>query len=311
MRLSDQHGRTIRKLRVALLDACNFRCFYCMPLRAQFMPQDALLSVDRMATICRALVDYGISEIRLTGGEPTMRQEFREVVMQLSALPIQKLAMTTNGLLLGQHLEFLRDTRCVHLNVSLDSLQEDKFHRITRTRAFAQVMNAIERASDFGFHLKINVVLMRGHNDDEIMDFVHFSAATGIEVRFLEVMRIGQVKDQSRLLVSAAEAIERMESQVGLRPMVMAPDSTSFNFLTDSGAQIGFIASETRPFCGGCSRWRLSANGFLRACLMSKAGVDLRDVDLAMLDETLSRVLRMKPADRIDAIAQDMHQIGG
>lgn len=310
--LVDSYGRTIRKLRVSLLDACNFRCFYCMPAKMSFMNPDLLLTPKEIEHICSSLIARGLEQVRITGGEPTIRQEFRDIVTRLSGLPLAKLAMTTNGLKLEKELDFLWDSRCRHINISLDSLNEDKFAKITRRRCFDSVYSAILRTKKMGFNTKINVVLMRGINDDEIFDFVKFSSEFDIEVRFLEVMKIGQAcGSQDQIFMSAAEAIGQLNQKVFLQKVAVDYDSTSFNFETPAGAKIGFIASESMPFCGTCSRWRLSADGFLRACLMSNKGASVRSLPHSEWDQVLESVLSMKPITRIERVADHMNQIGG
>ena len=313
MTFKDVHGRVIRKLRISLLDACNFRCFYCVPLNPHFMHPSKLLSPKEVENICSLLVERGISQVRITGGEPTLRHGFREIVAKISQLPISKLGITSNGFLLSKHLDFLKDHHCYHVNISLDSLIPERFNRITRTKSFHTVLNTILQTRKMGFNLKINTVLMKGYNDDEILNFVNFSAVHEIEVRFLEAMKIGQiVSQQDSLFVSAQAAIEKIKEKYELTPITeMEPDSTSFNFSTKEGANIGFIASESRPFCGSCSRWRLSANGMLRACLMSERGVNLKDLKKSELTLKLAELLGMKPKSRIKEIHQDMHAIGG
>lgn len=313
MLLKDKYGRKIRKLRVSLLDACNFRCFYCMPLNPKFRHHSQLLKPIEIENICRELVGYGIEQIRITGGEPTVRRDFQEIVSRIAQLPIAKLGLTSNGLLLANHFDFLKDHNCININISLDSLSAKKFHQITRTSSFDQVLQTILQAQEMGFNLKINTILMKGFNDDEIIDFVEFSAKYEIEVRFLEMMRIGQIRDkQASMFISAATAIEQIEEKYTLKPVVgQEVDSTSFNFTSENGAHIGFIASESRPFCGACSRWRLSPTGTLRACLMSEKGINLRGLEQQQLQVALSEVLEMKPIGRIKELNQDMHQIGG
>lgn len=311
-KLVDPYGRRIRKLRVSLLDACNFRCFYCMPSDAKFMKASKWLSPLEIEGICSKLSDYGLEQIRITGGEPTLRKEFRDIVLRLSTLPIKKLGMTTNGYFLERELEFLRDTRCHNINISLDSLSKDKFNQITRRNAFDKVYASICHAKEMGFNVKVNTILMKGINDQEILDFVKFSAVNDIEVRFLEVMKIGQAcSSQDQLFISADEAISKIETQEKLIPERVEIDSTSFNYKTESGAKIGFIASESKPFCGACSRWRLSPDGFLRACLMSNKGVKVRGADPKQYDELLNSLLLMKPLNRISHVLEDMNQIGG
>jgi cyclic pyranopterin phosphate synthase len=310
--LTDQIGRRIRKLRVSLVDACNFRCFYCMPEDSRFMHPSKLMSVDEIITIVGRLVDFGIEELRLTGGEPTLRREFAEIVRRISDLPVRKIGLTTNGYLLSQYLEMLKASRCIHLNVSMDSLQKNKFNQITRRDSFDRVYAAVMQAREMNFDLKINCVLMKGVNDDEIMDFVGFSERTGIPVRFLELMRIGQAcNNQTDQFMTADQSIELIRAKRQIKMMPSPLDSTSFNFLTEGGGQVGFIASESKPFCGTCSRWRLSADGFLRACLMSEAGVSIRNLPAEDYPQVFSQLFKMKPTGRIYEIHQDMNQIGG
>jgi cyclic pyranopterin phosphate synthase len=310
--LTDPVGRVMRKLRVSLTDACQYRCFYCMPEHATFTPSAQLLAPHEYGSICGELVSRGIEELRVTGGEPTVRPEFRTIMLTLSNLPARRLSLTSNGQLLARHLEFLRDIGCTHLNISLDSLDAGRFERITRGGDFRTVMACIEQAKHMGFTLKVNAIVFRGINHDELPDFARWSAASGIEVRFLEFMKIGP--DHSTTFdrfVSADEMIASLEPHVSLQPVAVPHDSTSFVFETLEGARLGFIASESKPFCGSCSRLRLSATGTLRSCLMSEQGVALRNLPVSGYAEVLKTVLAMKPTGRIHHVDQAMHEIGG
>ena len=310
--LVDAHGRQIHKLRVQLTDVCNFRCFYCMPLTPEFLPSSALLSSKELIDISSVLVDFGIDEIRISGGEPTLRKDFETIIEGFSGLPLRKLGLTTNGFLLEEKLDFLKQTRCRHINISLDSLHQERFHEITKTKHFAEVYRAVLRAKRKGFQIKVNVVVMRGINDDEIMDFVRFSAEHDVEVRFLELMKIGcSNQNHGRYFVPAQEIIKKIEGPEVLFPQSVNRDSTSFNFTTPSGAKLGFIASESQAFCSFCSRLRLTASGKLRACIMSEAGINLRGTAREEYPAIIQTVLRMKPLARIDHIKQPMYQIGG
>jgi cyclic pyranopterin phosphate synthase len=311
-KLTDTYQRHIHKLRVQLTDACNFRCFYCMPENIKFKNKSELLSVTDIFNICSVLNKLGIDEIRVTGGEPTIRDEFEEIMTKLSSLPLKKLALTTNGFNLEKKLLFLKTTNCKNINISLDSLQPDKFKRITKSNYFYETYTAILKAKEMGFNVKVNTILFRGINDDEVFDFLTFSAANDIEVRFLELMKIGPAYEMNPLLfIPAAETIKKIKTKEKLTREKVSIDSTSFNYTTPSGAKIGFIASESKPFCGSCSRLRLSATGKLRACLMSEAGLDLRDKDENEYREILYSVMGMKPPGRIHHIEQPMNQIGG
>lgn len=308
----DPIGRVIRKLRVSLVDACNFRCFYCMPDDPKFLDYKKLLSAEELEAIVGELVRRGIQEVRLTGGEPTVRRDFKNILIRFAKLPIHKLGLTSNGFYLERFIPNLIDAKCHHINISLDSLKSEKFNKIVRLKAFDQVMSAILASRDAGLHTKINVVLTGGVNDDEILDFCEFAAKEDVEVRFLELMRIGQVADkENHSLVSHEHILKTIATKHSYRPMTVARDSTAKMYLLSNGARIGVIASETVPFCGNCSRWRLTADGKLRACLMSEAGVNLKGVGFEDYGELLDKVLKLKPTGRILSVAQNMHEIGG
>jgi cyclic pyranopterin phosphate synthase len=310
--LIDGYGRHMRKLRVSLLAACNFRCFYCMPAAMRFAANPKQLSPTELHTICQALVSGGISQIRITGGEPTLRKDFREVISALASLPLEKLGMTSNGFLLEPHLPLLKALGCDYLNISLDSLQAENFNRMTRSMGFEKVMGSILKAHEMGFQLKLNTVIMRGENDHELLDFVRFSEAKGIEVRFLELMKIGMARQfQPEAFISAEEQISRIQNTFSLSPLQVEKDATAFSFKTQGGGKIGFIASESRPFCGDCSRLRLSHDGKLRACLMLNQGKSLRNLSETELLKVTRQVMALKPFQRRESVAQNMYRIGG
>ena len=310
--LSDKYGRHMRKLRVSLLEACNLRCLYCMPLKPQFMSPSNYLEPEQIINICEQMVSFGVEQIRVTGGEPTIRKEFKEIMLGLSKLNLEKLSITSNGLLLEEHLPLLKQVNCNHINISLDSLNEDRFNQLTRSQGFQKVFRSIIRAKDMGFEVKINTVVMFGKNHDELLDFVRFAEQTAIEVRFLELMKIGEANQfQGNTFMTADQMIQVIEAETALKPKSVEKDSTSFNFTTPKGGQIGFIASESKPFCGSCSRLRLSADGYLRACLMSDKGLSLKNIAPEEMNNVLMRVIGMKPYERIVSIDQAMHQIGG
>ena len=310
--LTDPHGRRIRKLRVSLTDVCNFRCTYCMPLGVRFAPSATLLPPDVLVGMVAGLVGEGIAEVRMTGGEPLARREFRAVAAGIAALPLRRLGLTTNGFGLDAHLDFLAGIGCTSLNVSLDSLRPETFAAITRTPFFDRVLRSVLRAREMDFAVKVNAVVIRGANDAEVEDFVGFSARYGIPVRFLEVMKIGPERaEHAARFVPASETMARIAEHHGLLPIAAEPDATAFSFRTEHGAEIGFVASESRPFCATCSRLRLSSRGMLRACLMSEAGLSLVGVPRRDYADVLAAVLPMKPAGRLPEIAQPMYEIGG
>ena len=312
MQLQDTHGRHIHKLRIQLTDACNFRCFYCMSEATSFLPVNSLLSPSEIIQISQTVFHLGVDEIRVTGGEPTLRPEFDEIMTKLSTLPWKKFGLTTNGLLLGEKLPLLKQLGCDSINISMDSLQESTFNAITRRPHFQKVYSNVLKAAEMGFSVKVNVVVARGRNDHELFAFLHFAQEHGIEVRFLELMRVGpSIAEHERLFISAEEMIARIKTRYDLHPIESPKDSTSFGFQTDHGAKLGFIASESKPFCSTCSRLRLAATGKLRACLFSDQGINLRGKDPLDYPEILREVMGMKPVGRISEVHESMNQIGG
>lgn len=302
----------MKKLRMSLADKCNFRCIYCMPEDACFVPDEQLLKRNEIFDLCSNLVSFGINEIRLTGGEPTLRPDFVEIVKDLSELDIDKLSLTTNGFHIGKYLRELIKTKCTSLNFSLDSLDAANFHKMTRSNSFKKVYDSILLSKELGFQVKINVVVMKGYNDHEINDFILFSSKTGIEVRFLESMKIGVMQDKyDEFFMSADEMIANISKDWDLDLQDRPWSSTSFNYKLDNGAHIGFIASETKPFCDDCSRLRISATGVFRPCLMIDHGVNVKGMDKEQLYALVSNKIEDKPITRIEATNSSMYQLGG
>ncbi len=310
--LVDSYGRRIRKLRLSLTDVCNLRCVYCMPVNAEFMDKAHYLAPADYEVIVAELIDFGLEELRLTGGEPLLRHALPEILQRLSRLSLKKIGMTTNGILLDRHLDLLETHAVTNLNISLDSLQPKTFEKITYGHQLNKILTTIQTAKERGFQIKINTVMMRGLNDQELFDFVDYSRQLKIEVRFLELMRIGYAcESQEDRFISAQELIDRMVPRFVLKPVAQAQDSTSFNFTTDCGAQVGFIASESQPFCGHCSRWRLSADGVLRACLLKTDGIALGGLSSQQRQESYQQLLGMKPYLRPAEVPHLMYKIGG
>jgi len=270
------------------------------------------MSREEIFRLASILVKNGIDELRLTGGEPTLRSDFVEIVKDLSTLETKKFGFTTNGRSLSKTLDEIKDTNCKYINFSLDSLNQALFKKITGKDVLEDVLHAIFKAKELGFQIKINVVLMRGINDHEVEDFIEFSGNHGIEVRFLELMKIGVVnaKDNDQF-ISASEVINQVQKNWQLNSVKRKIDDTSFNYVLENGANIGFIASESMPFCNGCSRLRIGPKGTLRPCLMMNEGYKIAGVGEEEVLELLHRVMDMKPTDRIENIEQPMYQIGG
>ncbi len=310
--LTDSYGRKVRKLRLSLTDKCNLRCHYCMPIHSTFMNESKYLATQEYIDIISDLCDHGLEEVRVTGGEPLMRKSFLEIMTALAKLPLKRIALTTNGILLDRHLNDLKRLGILDLNISLDSLNETTFRKVTNGNHLARVLENIESARSLGFKIKLNVVAMRGVNDHEFNDFVEYSRAKGVEVRFLELMRIGYAREkQVEQFISALEILEELKTKHTLTPVTRELDATSFNYILENGAQIGFIASESQAFCGHCSRWRLSADGILRACLLKDDGLSLKGLSVDDRQSAFLSLLGMKPLMRPKEVAHQMNAIGG
>lgn len=310
--LIDPFGRKIRKLRISLTDKCNLRCHYCMPINSQFMSEEKYISPDLYHQIVEELCEYGLEELRITGGEPLLRKSFENIVSGFKGLGLAKIGMTTNGILLDRYADILKENNINHLNISLDSLDQENFKKITNGNRLAVVLKNIQLVKKMGFDVKINTVAMRGINDHELFNFIDYSKEMDIEVRFLEIMRIGFANgEQNNQFISANEMIKEIQNKFELFPVKKESDSTSFNFQLNNGAQIGFIASESQPFCTNCSRWRLSADGKLRACLLKDAGLSIKNTDKKRREEIYLELLGMKPEMRPYQVDHQMNEIGG
>lgn len=309
--MTDSHGRKMRKLRVSLLDACNFRCTYCMPSSASFSKIHDLLTPDEIGTIVSNLTKLGIQEVRLTGGEPTLRAELVEIAQRLSELPLKSLGITTNALLLKRFLPELRKTNLKSINISLDSLDRNNFKDIALYDGLSAVVESIDCAIEMGFKVKINTVLMQ-QNLGELDQFLDFARSRSVEIRFLELMKIGVAVDSfENTFVPAAHVIHSLRKQYKMKQIDVALDSTAFKYQLENGVQVGFIASESMPFCGNCSRLRLDSKGALRSCLMQEHKLNLRGLPFEQYPAVVSKVIQMKPYDRIEKVEQPMYQIGG
>jgi cyclic pyranopterin phosphate synthase len=310
--LTDKHKRVMKKLRVSLLDACNFRCVYCMPEDAVFSKRTEHIPYTELIKIIENLVSLGIDEVRLTGGEPTLSPDFMKIVRGLEHLPLEKLALTTNGLTFKKYVSELANTQLNHINFSLDTLDPVKFKNITKVDGLSKVLESIDLAIAYGFKVKVNAVIMKNLNANEILDFVEFSQKKGIEVRFLETMNIGVVKPHfERWFLSADEMIQEITSRYEMTLKPSAHDSTSFNYELSNGAKIGFIASESKPFCGGCSRLRIDAKGNVYPCLFKHEGTSLVGKTLIEYPEIIPGLIAQKPMHRIKKQDTPMYQLGG
>ncbi|MBI4564644.1 MAG: GTP 3',8-cyclase MoaA [Planctomycetes bacterium] len=296
--LRDSFGRQIRSVRISITDRCNFRCIYCMPKDPHWIPRDEILTFEEIIRFARIALSTGVEKIRLTGGEPTARRGLPELVKGIAGRPgLRDLSLTTNGMLLGELARPLWDAGLRRINISLDTLQEEKFVHIARRGAFTQVMGGIEKAQQAGFSpIKINMVVMRGYNDDEVADMARFSRDRAVHVRYIEFMPLDGDGIWSREKVfTAQEILDRITEEVGPLEMVtggtLSDPARAFRF-KDGRGDIGIIASVSEPFCFACDRIRITADGKLRTCLFSQTETDVR----ALLrggagDEEIARVI--------------------
>lgn len=282
----DAYDRPISYLRISVTDRCNLRCVYCMPPEGvPWVPHESILTYEEIGTVVRAASELGISKVRLTGGEPLVRLGIEELVRTISQVPgIDDLAMTTNGILLSRHAVELAAAGLQRVNISLDSLRPDRFERITRGGHLEEVLEGMESARRAGLDpVKINTVVIRGVNDDEVVDLARKTMEEGWHLRFIELMPVGGgglIGDQWRDQVVTAEEIRgKIESALGrLEPAKISVGNGPARYYRLSGAlgTLGFITPISEHFCYRCNRMRLTADGQLRPCLVSDEEIDLR-----------------------------------
>jgi len=280
MPLADRFGRPLRSLRVSVTDRCNLRCQYCMPEQDYaWLPRDTLLSFEEMTALARVFTGLGVDRIRLTGGEPLLRRDLPTLVSQLAAVPgVADLALTTNGVLLARHAQALRAAGLHRITVSLDTLHRARFQALTRADDHLAVLAGIDAAARLFPSLKIDTVLIRGVNDDEIVDLIEFGRRLGAELRFIEYMDVGGATGwRHDAVVSHDEILERLTDRYGdVVPLGGRGSAPADRFVLPDGTTFGIIASTTRPFCAACDRSRLTADGVWLMCLYARAGTDLR-----------------------------------
>lgn len=278
----DQYGRTINYLRISLTDQCNMRCRYCMTEQMTFMPKEELMQNDEVIRLAGIFAELGFNKIRLTGGEPTLRSGLIDVVRGITETSgIRDVSMTTNAMLLKHLAKPLRKAGLKRLNISIDTLDPVRFKKITRWGNFDDVWSGMLIAEELGFPIKVNAVQVSGFtNNDDIISLARLSLAHSWQVRFIEMMPFGETSEfQSRNLISQEEIMDVIKKELGplheLNDGKLDGEARCFK-LKDAPGEIGFISSVTKPFCAGCNRARLTADGVLRLCL-------LRDKELPLL----------------------------
>ncbi|KAF9975531.1 Molybdenum cofactor synthesis protein 1 [Modicella reniformis] len=299
--LTDNFSRQHTYLRISLTERCNLRCTYCMPAEGvELSPNEAIMTTPEIIRLARLFVKEGITKIRLTGGEPTVRKDIVELVEQLGELQplgLKTIAMTSNGIALRRKLPSLISNGMNLINLSLDTLDRFKFELMTRRKGFERVMETIDDALALGLDpVKVNCVVMRGTNDKEVLDFVEFTRNKKVDVRFIEYMPFGGNKWKENKLVPYQELIENIRAvHPTFKKLVDDPNDTSKAYHVPGFAgQVGFITSMSDHFCGTCNRLRITADGNLKVCLFGNAEVSLRDMmRQGKTDEELLEVIEM------------------
>lgn len=297
-KLIDNYGRIAKKLRISVTDKCNMRCGYCMPKNnTKWFDSTEVLCFEEIIRLSSILANLGVEKIRITGGEPLVRPLVENLIKSIANIPhIKSIGLTTNGLLFSDKVKKLKSSGLNSVNISLDSFKEDRFKMMTGINGLGKVISSIQKAREAGFDVKINTVVIRGWNDDEVVEFANFARRTGITVRFIEFMPLdGTGIWRSDLVFSKKEMIEKLESGIGevspvLEQEISAP-AKLYSF-SDGIGTIGIIPSVTEPFCNQCDRIRLTSDGRFLTCLFENPGYDIKSyLRRGASDEELSQCL--------------------
>lgn len=323
--MEDQFGRNIHYLRVSVTDSCNLRCRYCMPRDVKSYKEDEVLKYDEIVRIVKVMASFGIDTVRITGGEPLTRPGISHLIKMIKSIDsIKRVSMTTNGVLLEKMLPELVDAGLDSVNVSLDTLRRDRFKEITGVDSYIDTWRGINDVLNTKIHLKINCVPQRGINEDELFDIAELAKHNNIEVRFIEMMPIGEgkrfkeidniiIEDSFKKRWSGMKKID--DSSLGNGPAV-------YYSVPNFKGSIGFISAVHGKFCGNCNRIRLTSEGFLKCCLASERGIDIRallrsGVDNEGLEAAIKEVIYNKPKEHhfeipgVDTEEREMYKIGG
>ncbi|MCK2182974.1 GTP 3',8-cyclase MoaA [Halomonas getboli] len=304
--LIDDFGRRVRYVRISVTDRCDFRCVYCMSEEMTFLPRAQVLTLEELAMVARAFTELGVEKVRLTGGEPLVRRDIDRLVADIGSLPgLNDFAMTTNGASLPRYARQLRDAGLTRLNISIDSLDPERFRRLTRTGDLSRVIEGIRAAKAAGFErIKLNAVILKGRNDDEVVDLVDFARREGLDISFIEEMPLGDVSDHGReeTFCSSDEVQALVEARHALTPTTETTLGPSRYFrMSDSDTRVGFISPHSHNFCSTCNRVRVTAEGRLLLCLGNEHSVDLRAVlrrhpgDIEALKAAIVAAMPLKP----------------
>ena len=272
----DKFHRAHNYLRISVTDTCNLRCTYCMPAEDHdFMPSDRLMQIDEVITLAKTFVSLGVNKIRLTGGEPLVRKDIAEIIQALSQLPVT-LTLTTNAVRLNKFLPIIKEAGIRSLNISLDTMEKERFQMMTRRDQFDVVWSNIHRAIDEGIHVKVNCVLMKGVNDGEVNNFIRWTRETPVHVRFIEFMPFLGNQWNSGKVITFKEIIDTVEGEFSIIKLKDELNDTTKKFMVPGYAgTFAIISTMSNPFCDTCNRIRLTADGKIKNCLFSKEETDL------------------------------------
>jgi len=305
-KLIDRFGRTVNYVRISVTDRCDFRCVYCMDEEMKFLPRAQLLTLEELATIGRAFIELGVDKVRITGGEPLIRRNVIKLFQDIGQLPgLRELVITTNGSQLPKLAQQLKDAGVKRINISLDSLNAEKFKRITRTGNLEDVLAGLQMAMDVGFErIKLNTVILKNRNDDEIIDLVQFAIDRNIDISFIEEMPLGVIGDHDRAeaYYSSDQIRVDIEKSMTLIPTTESTGGPSKYYkIPNTETRVGFISPHSHNFCDQCNRVRLTCEGKLLLCLGQEHSVDLRRVvrgnpgDMDRLKQAIRESMAIKP----------------
>ena len=315
--LIDRFGRKVSYVRMSITDRCDFRCVYCMDEEMTFMPRDQVLSLEEIVFLLRAFCELGVEKVRLTGGEPLVRRNVDWLLEQVGNLKrttaLKELTITTNGSQLSKYAESMVSSGVDRINISLDSLNPQRFRELTRTGDLNTVLAGIESAKQAGFkRIKLNAVIMKGRNDDEVIDLAHFAIDNDLDISYIEEMPLGQVSHQRQeSFYSSDEALAELKTAFNLQHSLTNTGGPSRYYqVADTNSKVGFISPHSHNFCDTCNRVRVTTEGRLLLCLGQEHSVDLRKVirqypnDIERLKQAIIDSMAIKPEGHEFAIQQ-------
>lgn len=313
--MRDNFGRDINYLRISLTDNCNLRCIYCTPEKLSQKKEEKLLFED-LQKIIRVAKDIGIKKIRLTGGEPLLRKDLCEIIKEIKKSEIDEIYITTNGILLEEKIKDLKEAGLIGINVSLDTLDENIFNEITRGGDIKKVINGIKKSISLGLKVKINSVIIKGINEDSIYQLAEITKNNKIDVRYIELMPIGEGKKYQGL--NNNEILKRLENKFGLKEYFEINGVTEYHKLKDSQGRIGFISPINNCFCKDCNKIRITSSGEIKRCLNEEGRINLKNINTEIeIKELLKNEIKNKPEKHLFGEKKEfiekknMNEIGG